>query len=431
MPYSLFELENGQKFYYDSHANTILNQEKEVLNFGPSMPLEWYEAEAEQWDSDEKSDRPVSLRILLGHACNYNCSYCMQKDIGNPSERPLSMWIDTFMESIKKNLNLDRLKRVDLWGGEPFLYWKDMVQLMDYLDSPEREFFISTNGSAFVDKHYEYFKKMKGKILINFSHDAFGQEALRGVDVLKNPKKVEVLRKIVSLPNVSLAFGCVVSSDNYDLFEINRYFKEFLDRENFPTTKLTFIPAKNYDAHGKDEYSAKYILHGEKLDHFSQIMKEFIVASLKDPRGNEILPNNIINDNSTGVIEYAKFLKTQAPVVSTSTCGADSKIVLSVDIKGNVKLCPHTDDKFNAGRLEKLQDARIHGLDMQRKKTHCFKCNVKRLCKSSCPIKYVADVFNMNCALEKVWNGNIQLASMELLFGQKVELVEVGIPEIL
>lgn len=430
MPYSLFELENGQQFYYDSHSNTLYNSKKEVLNLNPERPIEWYEEEADQWDSDVKSDRPVNIRILLGHACNYNCTYCLQKDIGDPSERPLSLWIDTFIESVKKNLSLDRLKRIDLWGGEPFLYWKDMVKIMDYLDDPEREFFISTNGSAFVEKHYEYFKNIKGQILINLSHDAFAQEKLRGKDVLKNPKRVEVLKKIVSLPNVRMAFGCVVSSDNYDLFEINRYFKEFKERENFPMTKLTFIPAKNYDVHGKDEYSAKYILHGDKLEDFGNIMEKFIEESLKDPKGEKIIPNNIIHDTHAGVISYAKFLKNQAPVVSTSTCGADSKKVLSVDIKGNIKLCPHTDDTFNAGRLEKLQEARIHGLDMKRKKNHCFKCNVKRLCKSSCPIKYTADVFYMNCALEKVWNGKIQLAAMKLLFGQKVKLVEVGVPEI-
>jgi len=124
------------------------------------------------------------------------------------------------------------------------------------------------------------------------------------------------------------------------------------------------------------------------------------------------------------------FLKSQAPIVSTSTCGADSSKVLSVDIQGNVRLCPHTDASFIAGKLDDLKSVRIHGLDLKRRHEHCHGCNVKRICKSSCPIKYPDQVFYSNCALEKVWRGNVQLGSLRLIFGQNVSLKEIGIKTI-
>lgn len=430
MTYSSFELENGKKLYYNSHLNQLLNGEGKVINLPPSEDLEWYEREAANYGVVTKDRDPISIRILLGHACNYNCTYCLQKDIGNPNERPQSLFIETFTDTLSKNLNFDRLEKIDLWGGEPFLYWKDMVSLIEYFDHPDRHFFISTNGSAFVEKHYEFFKNVKAKVLFNISHDAYAQEQLRGVDVFKNPKKVEIIKKLSELDNVQMGFGCVVSSENYDLFKINEYFKTFVDKNNIQGVTLTFIPAKNYDHHGTDEYSAKYIVRGEQLKELNDIMKRFIDASLADPNHENIMRNSLVYAPD-GVIEYAKFLKNQAPIVATSTCGADSSKVLSVDLQGNVRLCPHVDSSFNGGRLDDLKSVRIPKLDLKRKHEHCNGCNVKRLCKSSCPIKYPPHVFYSNCALEKVWRGNVQLGSLRLIFGQDIELKEVGLKSIM
>ena len=430
MSYSLFELADGKKFYYDSHDNSLHNEIGQSFNQDPIHPIEWYDDESKNHGVVTKVDNPVAVRILLGHACNYSCGYCMQKDIGNPNERPESYHINSFIESINNNLDISRLKRVELWGGEPLLYWQDIIRIMTLLDSPEREFFISTNGSPFIQKHVDYFKTLKGTVLINVSHDAIGQERLRGEDILKNPKKVDIIKQLInSGPNIQLGFGSVVSATNYDLFAINDYFREFSLRENISKMKLTFIPAKNYDDRN-EKNSADHVIRGEQLIDFRIILKKFIQASLDDPSHLTILKNNIIQSDE-GVITYAKFLKNKTPITIKSSCGADSNDVLSVDIRGNVRLCPHTNEKFIAGTLNKFKEIKIISIDLDRKNTHCFKCPVKRICRSSCPIKFPNEVFYSNCALEKVWWGEIQLAAMKLLFGQEVKMLQVGLDEII
>jgi uncharacterized protein len=418
-----YELSDGSSFYYDSHSNTIYNTVGEQLSLPPSKPIDYYESEAANHGVDYKVNNPFAIRILLGHACNYNCTYCMQKDIGNPLERPQSIYTDTFIDNIKKNLNLDRLNRIELWGGEPFLYWKDMVELMKFFDSPDREFFISTNGSAFVQKHVDFFSTLKSTILISCSHDAVGQKELRGDDILENPKKVDIIKKLLALPNVQLGFSSVVSNQNHDLYAINDYFKDFCDREGIENMKITFIPAKNYDVHDTELASSNYILRGEKLKAFAQHLYDFTQDSFNDR--TKFLRNNILY-SPEGVIDYAKFLRQQTPITTKSGCGADSNDVLSVDIQGNVRLCPHTDSSFIAGKLEDVGSVKIKGMDLARKKTHCMKCPVKRLCRSSCPIKFPDHVFYSNCALEKVWWGNIQLHAFKLLFGQTVSMKEAA-----
>ncbi len=420
MSYSLFELASGQQFYYDSHENKIYNSGGEQLSLSPELSLDWYREESKNHGVDTKVNNPVAIRVLLGHACNYSCSYCMQKDIGNPNERPESFHLETFVEQVQNNLDLSRLKRVELWGGEPFLYWKDMMRIMQLVDEPGREFFISTNGSPFVQKHVDFFKTLKSMVLINVSHDGPGQESLRGEDILKNPKKVDIIRQLMALPNVQVGFGSVVSSTNYDLFAIDEFF-----RKNFGDVKVTYIPVKNYDE-TNSQNSANHMLRGEQLKEFSSIMQRFIQESLE---GNTLLRSNILH-SPEGVYAYAKFLTKAAPMVYGAQCGADSNDILSLDIRGNVRLCPHTSDKFISGHISNIKGIKIVNMDLDRKKNHCYGCPVKRLCGSSCPIKFPNEVFYMNCAFEKVWWGNIQLAAMKLLFGQEVKLLKVGLDEI-
>lgn len=426
--YSLFELADGQQFYYDSEDNSLYNETAHRFNLDPLNPLEYYTEEAKNHGVDTKVNNPIAIRILLGQACNYSCGYCMQKDIGNPFERPESFHISTFIDSINNNLDISRLKRIELWGGEPFLYWKDMTKLMDLLDAPDREFFISTNGSPFIQKHVDYFKTLSSTVLINVSHDAYEQERLRGDDILKNPAKVDIIKQLLALPNVQLGFGCVVSSTNYDLFEINRYFKEFTEQESIADLKITYIPAKNYDERNT-ENSAQHVIRGEHLTIFGNILKQYIQESLDDPKHTRILKNNIIQSDE-GVIKYAMFLKNQTPITTRSGCGADSNDILSVDTRGNIRLCPHTNEKYISGSIDKIKEIKIVSIDLDRKHNHCFECPVKRLCRSSCPIKFPNEVFYTNCSLEKVWWGNIQLAAMKLLFGQEVKMLEIGLDEI-
>lgn len=416
----LYELADGRQFYYDTTDNSLYNKGGELLNLPPLKSLDWYKEEALHHNTSKKSNKPFAVRLLLGHACNYSCTYCMQKDIGNPNERGRNYQLDQFKQEFKNNLDLSKLKRVELWGGEPFLYWKDMIEIMDMVDGPEIEYFISTNGSPLRQKHVEYFATLKGTVLINISHDGPGQESLRGENILNNINSVMTIKNLMALPNVQVGFGCVVSKTNLDLYVINDFFKEFAIKNKIENLKITFIPAKNYDD-SNSQNSADHVISGPSLKYFDQIMKKFIKDCLQDPDHEIYLRNNIL-ESEEGVWQYAKFLTHRAPITTTSGCGADSDDVLSLDMKGNVRLCPHTDESFISGHISNIPLVDVTRLDLDRKKNHCYDCPFKRLCRSSCPIKFQDATFYSNCRFEKVWWGNIQLAAMELLFGQPVKI---------
>jgi radical SAM protein with 4Fe4S-binding SPASM domain len=136
------------------------------------------------------------------------------------------------------------------------------------------------------------------------------------------------------------------------------------------------------------------------------------------------LMNNSLYDGGIGVLPYAKTLRQQIlPTIMTS-CGVDDEGVLSVDMKGNVRTCPHTDESFIGGHLEQLDQVKLKRVDLDRYEKHCGTCPVFRLCKSNCPIEVPDEVFYTNCAVEKVYHRAVQHEAFKLLFKSEVILVE-------
>lgn len=433
MSYSKFKTSSGKQFFYRNTDNSIHNEDGELLSLPPKEGWEYFENINKQniFGVTHKTNKPTALRILLGHACNYSCGYCMQKDIGNPNERPENFWLPSFIESINTHLDLEQLERVELWGGEPFLYWNDMMAIMKLLDAPNRHFYISTNGSPLRQKHVDFFKTIQATIMMGISHDGPGQELLRGEDIFIKESVADTIRQLGEMhPKIQFSFNTVISAQNFDLFKINDYFKDVSNKLGLKHARLSFIPARVYDD-TDSQNSADHVIKGELLPEFKKMVDSYLKAAIKQVKdgGDRFLNCNIV-DNEVGVLRYALLTRHQIPVTMTSSCGADAADILSMDIRGNVRLCPHTSEKFTGGHINNLKGVKIIGLTLERKDTHCSTCPVKRLCKSSCPIDFPTEVFLHNCRVEKIWYSAIQQNAFALLFGEEVELLETGIHEI-
>lgn len=432
MSYAKFKLKQSNKiFHYKNLDNGLYDSDFKLLSQPPEQPLEWYESLQPNFGVQHKTNKPVALRILLGHACNYSCSYCMQKDIGNPDERPENLYARTFVESLKK-LDLSNLERIELWGGEPFLYWKDIERIMPALDKEGRHFYISTNGSALRQKHVDFFKQLKSTVMMGVSHDGPGQESLRGDEILNKDHIIDVLKQLDDLyPKVQYSFNPVVSITNYNLFEINDFFRNITNTHQIKNARLSFTLGRTYDE-TDSKNSTDHVIKGEHLPLFKDILNKYMKACVdqfKQQGTRKDLPIMLSNifDGSNGSLKYALKTKSQIPITVTSNCGADSADILSMDIQGNVRLCPHTSEKYIGGHINNLKGVKIIPLALERKKTHCHTCPVKRLCKSSCPIDFPDSTFLKNCAVEKIWYGAIQQTAFSLIFNEEVELLETGI----
>ena len=456
--HSTFTTDGGITFGYDHHKNTLLSEDGVPLVFDTSNDNAAYIAFAKNtYGLRKKSNTPRALRILMGHACNYSCTYCMQKDIGNPDELPKRKNLDSWFADIQANLDLSGLDRIELWGGEPFLYWNDMVPLMEFFDKEGLTFAISTNGSCLHQKHVDFFATLKSKIVLSISHDGPSQLQLRGEEIFDRTRVINALRAFDALPNVVYGFQCSVTDTNFNLFAINDFFRKKIIDNQLGTWNLYFSLGRTYQelGSGKDNLgcqviepsdikseSTLHVIHGENLEKFRTVLSDFLEAHHEqltrygfdggqpaifnvDRNELRLLSCDIFeSDLAYSVLEYARKTITGELILETTNCGADMSDILSLDLDGSIRTCPHAGEKHIHGTINNLKGVRIVSLDLTRKETHCNGCINKKLCRSSCPLTLPDETFISNCRVEKVWYGEIQKAAFRFIFGQKITSME-------
>lgn len=460
---SKFETESGIQFLYDSDANQLLEVDGTPITPGMRPTVQEVKFAAENYNTRTKSHKPKAIRLLMGHACNFSCTYCLQKDIGDLSERPKNIMLNDMFKNIRLHIDTSDLQRVELWGGEPFLYWKDMVALMEFFDNENMTFGITTNGSALRQKHAEFFATLKGQVLLTISHDAKMQRALRGSDPLESPSVIATLKTIDALPNVRYGVLCSLTNTNFDLFEINDFFRDKILEHNLNTNSLSFSLGRTYqekleygpseslgcniittDTSGKQlpkSESFTHVIHGKNLELFREILAEYLeqhylqmldsyvdgVPTIfsKSAKETPLLLCDIYESAIPySVTEYMRNTLLGTPILETTNCGADMADIISLDTNGNVRTCPHTGEEHIAGHIKNIKAIEIKALNLGRG-AHCSSCANKKLCKSSCPLDLPDEVFMTNCRVEKVWYGEIQKAAFRFMFNEPVKLINI------
>ena len=134
-----------------------------------------------------KSRAPRVLKIQLGLSCNYACSYCSQAfQIADATVSKLAD-VEHFLTQLDGWIT-DAPEKIELWGGEPFLYWAKIKWLIPALAErfPAARFSIITNGSLLDREKLDFIAQYD--IAIGISHDGPGQH-LRGPDPFDDPGK--------------------------------------------------------------------------------------------------------------------------------------------------------------------------------------------------------------------------------------------------
>lgn len=415
MSLSQFKIERtGEVFVYDNTLNTILGPDGSPLG----LPTDLLPAPPRF----DKSVAPTTIKVILGHACNYSCSYCMQKDIGDPTERPKNIMTKDLIRKIKQYLDLTKVTRIELWGGETFLYWKDIEEIISALDREGIDWYLPTNGTVLKMKHADFFARMKGKVQIGISHDGPGHTTLRGPEFLH--RKVDELRAL-HVVGVQYSFNAVISTTNFDLFKINDYFHNFLDRVGLDFVPVVYELGRTYETGACATES--HVITAEQIPAYRTILKDYLKRHLNEyktgGRWNRdmLLPTSLFHFGG-GVIPYAKSLHTQNPIHHYSSCGTDSPGLITLDMNGNLRTCQNTNEEYIYGNLGNIAEAKMQKVDYS-KEDFCKDCSVLRLCNRSCPIQLPFETFLINHQIENVHYTEIQLSAFELLFDSPISKI--------
>jgi uncharacterized protein len=361
---------------------------------------------------DYKIRNPKKIKIVLGHGCNYRCVYCLQDDLSSKSHFKEFSVVD----DIKRNLDFTQLERIELWGGEPLLYWDKIKKIIEAFDRPKLVWSMVTNGTLLTPEIVNYLNGLQGDVAIAISHDAKKQQELRGSEFLHTKEKV--FEKLNNNKKINYTFTVTLSNNNYDLFEINDFFKQFITFYDLAPIKLNFSLVEGYD-----EKSAAYVIQGDNLPKFSKIVNRFVEENIDDllsKRTDRFLINSIVHslDDIKSVMGYLNFIKNPAVIKSNVKCDLDKNTDFSFDINGKVRACQNVGEDLILGSLDEIEKVRLKP-EWLIKKDKCKDCHVNALCGGGCPYIKNTEFFDLNCQQHYTFYKIIQQKAIELLGGWK------------
>ena len=384
MKFKIVAVKDGvdQVFYYDNMENILSNQDglifenglnskktrNEYTSFSPEEPL-------------LKSKDIKILKIQLGLTCNYSCEYCSQRFVPRADETSRK-YINSFMQKLENiNFNEEDGLKIELWGGEPFVYWKTIKPLIKALKEKFKSwtkkpyYSIISNGSLLTEEICDWIIENLDGFAI--SHDGPGQH-VRGPDPFDDEKTAKIILDLYGKMKNKMSFNSMLNAQNMSRKKIYDWFKNFTGED-----RLNIGEGSLVDAY--DEGGIALSLNTKK-EHF-----EFRRIAFKDLYENEgdlhfsIITNKINNYvNDVLIHNNAKYLGQK--------CGMDSENTIAVDLRGNVLTCQNVSEvSINSngqphlsGNLEDYDNVKVTTSTHWSNRKECSGCPVLHMCKGSC-----------------------------------------------
>ena len=353
-----------------------------------------------------KSRAPKVLKIQLGLSCNYSCSYCSQAfQIGDATVSKLTD-VDAFLSNLGVWLE-GAPERIELWGGEPFVYWAKLKRLIPALAErfPEARFLIITNGSLLTREKLDLITEYD--IDIGLSHDGPGQ-GQRGPDPLEDPEQRRWIEALLAERKGHVSINTVLTVQNHDLEAIKAWFQKRLGLD----VPISLEGVVNV-------YDAATLLGAGRFEEADlHALRRSVFESLVRDPGNFGLDKR--------VRDFIQSLKVRRPIEALGQkCGMDRPEHIAVDLQGNVMTCQNTGAKgeHKIGHVDDFDAIALDTATHFAFRDECMTCPVVQLCKGSCMF-LEGEFFKQSCANEFAFNMGIMMAAMWHLTGMVVVGVE-------
>lgn len=315
-----------------------------------------------------KSKKIKRLKIQLGLGCNYSCSYCVQSSEIHKASASSTKDAVEFLNNLDKWLSPDDLQRIEIWGGEPMLYWRKIEVLIPVLREkyPNVKFSMISNGTMFnrerIDKLYDW------DFTVAVSHDGPGQH-VRGQDPFQNPKIFEQITYLVKkfMPNHRFGFNSVLTPGNTNVNAIIDWFQGY-----FPDVRVQFEGVvHDYNGDQSSSFSIDE-LHAFSLQLTNQLIDG---TALRSPA---------LYNKLKGAIE--SILQERPSSVLFQKCGMDKDDSLTVDLQGNVTTCQNVGAKgeHKIGEVADFDNISLDTSNHWSTRDECSSCPVLQLCQGSC-----------------------------------------------
>ena len=329
-------------------------------------------------ENPSRKSRDVDvLKIQLGFSCNYSCNYCSQKFV-EAGDQTNVVLVSKFLLNVRSWMP-NAPSRIEIWGGEPFVYWKLMKPLVAGLKKiyPTSRFTTITNGSLLTDEIVDWL--VENEFAVSISHDGPGQ-SVRGPDPLQDPEKARVIRRLFAelLPRQAVSFNSMCHRTNYDREKIRQFFVDFLGHSEFAIGEGAFITAYDPDGRSTGEMTLE-----EKID--------FRNLTLHQARNLDTWKQFLIMRNR--LTAWVDSFGNARPATSLGQgCSMENEHVLAVDLRGNIITCQNVTAFSTAengmqhkiGHVSNIEGARLNTVTHWSHRPNCSGCPVVQMCRGNC-----------------------------------------------
>lgn len=376
-----------QIFLYDNETNTLSDESGFVFEDGSHLQPDCVDnRKSLPFDRNnpiKKSKKIKLLKIQLGLSCNYACDYCSQRFVERPKETSKKD-IDAFIEKLN-HLEFDEEAglKIEMWGGEPFVYWKTMRPLTAALKEKfaawekKPRFSVITNGSILTQEICDWIYDEGFSMAI--SHDGPSQH-VRGPDPFEDEQYKKFVLKFYRRMRKEgrISFNAMLNKHNMSRKEIHEWFVDFTGDINVPLGEGEMIDA--YDNDGiKNSLETK-------ADHFNfrKIAFTDIIANNGDIGFSSVVEK--IDEFTRRVLGHR-----HADTVGQK-CGMERPETLAVDLRGDVITCQNTSgvevamngEPHKSGNITDMDNVRIKTATHWRNRKHCSECPVVHICRGAC-----------------------------------------------
>lgn len=344
--------------------------------------------------------KPRILKIQLGLGCNYSCSYCSQG--GQREEASSSQDAENFSFDWVEGMP----SKVELWGGEPLLYWKKIEALVPKIHAAFGKIPISlvSNGTLLTKERIDWLHDHGFSIAL--SHDGPGQH-LRGPDPLDDPEQQWMWRYLFEKFGERAAINSVLTAYNHDMFDLWMWFEERIG-----TVKL------NIEDIVTDYGGAK--MSDEQLVQVYESVKKHAESGLA-----LVFPRV-----RWSILQFMATIAAGKPLAgSHQVCGMDRKDQVAVDLHGNVLTCQNAGAKDHTiGNIANLDAVTLNTSTSFSNRPHCTECPVVHMCYGSCMFLAGKD-FESSCRSSYWYNRALLEGAIHLLTGLTVSNIISWKPE--
>lgn len=379
--------EDKKIFYYDNETNTLKSEDGITYEFPEGTIHNQQMTEYRSFDKDhplKKSKEVHLLKIQLGLSCNYSCDYCSQKFVERAPETSKKD-IDAFLEMFDKlEFNEQRGLKIEMWGGEPLVYWKTLKPLTEAIVdrfahwNSLPQFSIITNGSILTDEICDWL--MKYNFSVSISHDGPGQ-SVRGPDPFDDPEKKKIILgfyRMMSRLKKGISFNPMMNSKNKSRKAIYDWFVNLTGDKNVKLGEGGIVDA--YDEEGITN-SLQTL-----QEHFEYRRTAFADIFTTNGQIGFVGQLGKIDGFTQAVLSHShsKYLGQK--------CGMDDEHILAVDLRGNVMTCQNVSsleiskngESHLGGHMTDMENVAIKTSTHWSNRKECGGCPVLHLCKGAC-----------------------------------------------